>query len=146
MKIYFASDHAGFELKNKLVSFVGELGFETEDLGPTEFNPEDDYPEFISRASKKVAEDLSNSKAIILGKTGEGEAMVANRTPGIRAAVYYGGSINVVLLSREHNDSNMLSLGAGFLSEEEAREAVRLWLHTDFSGEERHVRRINQMQ
>jgi len=146
MKIYFASDHAGFEMKNALVEYVKELGFEVEDCGAYEMNPEDNYPEFIKRAAQKVSEDSENSKAIILGGSGQGEAIVANRFPNARAAVFYGCNLEVIKLSREHNDANVLSLGARFLSLDEAKEAVKLWLETEFLGEERHRRRIEQIE
>jgi ribose 5-phosphate isomerase B len=145
MKIYFASDHAGFEMKNTLMEFVKELGFEVEDCGAYELNPEDDYPEFIKKAAQAVSENPEDSKAIILGGSGQGEAMAANRFPNVRAAVFYGGPKEVIMLSRGHNDANILSLGARFLSLDEAKEAVRLWLETPFSGEERHRRRIKEI-
>jgi ribose 5-phosphate isomerase B len=145
MKIYFASDHAGFEMKGKLLEFVKNLGYETEDCGAYELNPEDDYPVFIKRAAERVSIDPLNSKAIILGGSGQGEDMVAEKYPDVRSAEYYGGNLEIVKLSREHNDANVLSLGARFLSLEEAKEAVKLWLSTPFSGEERHQRRIDQI-
>ena len=146
MKIYFASDHAGFEMKKTLVGFVKELGFDVEDLGPYELNPEDDYPEFVEKAAQKVSEDSENARAVILGGSGQGEAIVANRFPNVRAVVFYGGSREVIKLSREHNDANILSLGAKFLKLEDAQEAVKLWLETKFSGEERHKRRIKEIE
>jgi len=145
MKIFFASDHAGFELKGKLLEFVKELGFSVEDCGAYELNPEDDYPEFIKRAAKSVSEDPENAKAIILGGSGQGEAMAANRFQNIRASVFYGGPKEIITLSREHNDANVLSLGARFLSSDEAKEAVKLWLQTPFSSEERHQRRNEEI-
>ena len=145
MKIYFASDHAGFLMKNELLQFVKELGFEVEDCGAYELNPEDNYPEFIKKAAKKVSIDPENSKAIILGGSGQGENMVANKFPNVRSAEYYGGDLNIIKLSREHNNANILSLGARFLSLSEAKEAVKLWLETVFSKEERHERRISQI-
>lgn len=145
MKIYFASDHAGFEMKGKLLEFVKELGYETEDCGAYELNPEDDYPVFIKRAAERVSIDPPNSKAIILGGSGQGEDMVAEKYPDVRSAEYYGGNLEIVKLSREHNDANILSLGARFLSLDEAKEAVKLWLSTPFSNEERHKRRIDQI-
>jgi ribose 5-phosphate isomerase B len=93
----------------------------------------------------RVLNDPENTRAIIFGKSGQGEAMVVNRFPGIRAIVYHGKNLEVIRLGREHNDSNILSIGAGFVEYEEAREAVRLWISTSFSGEERHVKRIEQM-
>ncbi len=143
--IYFATDHAGFELKNVLVPFVStELGFTVVDCGATGFNETDDYPDFIKLAIERV-QKASGSLGIILGGSGQGEAMVANRFKGIRATVYYGGVREIIALSREHNDANVLSLGARFVSEEEAKEAVAEWLTTSFTGEERHTRRINKI-
>lgn len=142
MKIHFATDHAGFTLKNELLSFVrDELKLEVEDHGATELDETDDYPDFVSAAASAVSAN-SNDKAIILGGSGEGEAIVANRQQGVRAVVYYGGNLEIIKLSREHNDANVLSLGARFLNLEDAKEAVRLWLQTNFTYEERHVRRI----
>lgn len=147
MKIYFASDHAGFELKGILMEMVEtELGLEVEDCGAFAQNDDDDYPEFVKVAAKYVSEGEGEAIAIILGGSGQGEAIVANRFPGVRAALYYGGPLDIVTLGREHNDSNILSLGARFISEEEAREAVRLWLDTPFSGEARHERRIAMIE
>lgn len=145
MKIFFAADHAGFEMKNELISYAKELGYEVEDCGAYELNPDDDYPEFIKKAAKAVSEDSENSKAIILGGSGQGEDMVANKFPNVRSAEYYGGNLEIIKLSREHNDANVLSLGARFISLDEAKEAVKLWLETKFSGEERHKRRIENI-
>ena len=143
MKIYFASDHAGFELKDVLMRMVVEdFELAVEDCGAYEFDDTDDYPDFIKVAAAAVANDPEESIAIILGGSGQGEAMAANRFPGVRACVYYGGPLDIVSLSREHNDANVLSLGARFLSEDEAKEALKIWLDTPFSGEERHDRRI----
>lgn len=149
MKVYFAADHAGFELKNDLINFVrGELNFSVEDCGAFENDPQDDYPQIISVAARALLEDMQNgikSCAIILGGSGEGEAMVANRFSHVRAAVYYGGSEDILRVSRGHNDANVLSLGARFLSPEEAKNAVHIWLMAPFSGDDRHVRRIAEI-
>jgi len=145
MKIYFASDHAGFEMKNQLVEYVKELGYETGDCGAYELNPNDDYPEFVKKAAQAVSEATDGSRAIVLGGSGQGEDMVADKFPNVRSAEYYGGNLEVVKLSREHNNANVLSLGARFLSLDEAKEAVKLWLETPFNGEERHRRRIEQI-
>jgi ribose 5-phosphate isomerase B len=158
MKIYFASDHAGFEMKNELLKFVKELGYEAEDCGAHTFDPNDDYPEFIKMAAQAVSEDPENRKAIILGGSGQGEAIVANRFPNVRAVVYYGirydsnqwfvfikNPFQILKLSREHNDANVLSLAARFISKKEAEKAVQIWLETPFSGDERHRKRINQI-
>ena len=146
MKIYFASDHAGFEMKKELIPFVKELGFEVEDVGPFSFNPDDDYPDFVKQAAFSVSIDPEHSKAIVLGMTGQGEDMVADKFPHVRSAEYYGGPLDIIKLSREHNDANILSLGAKFLSLDEAKTAVKLWLETPFSEEERHKRRIEEIE
>jgi len=146
LKIVFASDHAGFEMKNALKEYVVSLGYEVEDCGAYELDPDDDYTLFVKRAAEAVSKDPENTKAIILGGSGQGEDMVANKFEGVRAAEYYGGNLEIVKLSREHNDANVLSLGARFLSLEEAKEAVKLWLETPFSNEERHARRISEIE
>lgn len=144
--LYLASDHAGFELKEKLKQYLRELGFEVKDCGAFLYDETDDYPDFIAVAAQAVSEDPQNARAIILGGSGQGEAMVANRFRGVRVAVYYGGNEKILTLSREHNDANVLSLGARFLTEDEAKRAVKLWLETAFSGEERHVRRLKKIK
>ncbi len=147
MTIYFATDHAGFELKNTIIAFVrDELGYDVVDCGAETLDPEDDYPDFISLAARAVSEDPVNRRAIIFGGSGQGEAMVANKFPHVRAAVFYGVHKRIATLSREHNDANIISLGARFVTIEEAKDAVREWLLTPFSGEERHTRRIQKME
>lgn len=143
MKIYIGTDHAGFELKGKLIPFLKELGFEIVDKGAFELNNDDDYPDFIKPVALAVAED-EGSAGIIIGGSGQGEAMCANRTKGIRTCEFYGGNLDVIKISRQHNNANILSLGARFINEVEAREAVRIFLDTLFSDEERHIRRINK--
>ncbi len=140
-KVYFASDHAGFALKAELITLVTSLGYEAEDIGPFVLDEGDDYPDFVTPCAKKVA-GTAESFGIILGGSGQGEAMAANRITDVRAGVFYGGQLELVTLMREHNDANVLSLGARFLSVEEASEAARLFLSTSFSGEESHARRI----
>lgn len=144
MKVYIGTDHAGFEIKEKLVPFLKSLGHEVEDFGAHTLEPLDDYPDFIHPVAVAVAGDHT-ARGIILGGTGQGEAICANRVKGIRAAVYYGGPFDVVVLSREHNDANILSLGARFIDANEAQEVARVWLATPFSAEERHVRRIKKI-
>ena len=152
MKIYIASDHAGFELKEALIPFLRELGHEAKDFGAYEYDELDDYPDFIAPAVQAVIKEEETdefkekeARAIILGGSGQGEAMCANRFLGVRAAVYYGGPKEILTLSREHNDANVLSLGARFLSEEEMKDAVEAWLETSFSGEARHKRRNEKL-
>lgn len=146
MKVFFASDHAGYELKGDLVSYVSkELGHEVHDLGAETLDENDDYPHIMKLAAEAVSSE-GDARGIILGGSGQGEAIVANRFPGIRAAVFYGGPDEIIKLSRQHNDANVLSLGARFIDTETAKEMVKLWLSTDFSGDERHVRRIAQIE
>ncbi|MFH0845898.1 MAG: RpiB/LacA/LacB family sugar-phosphate isomerase [Patescibacteria group bacterium] len=143
-KILISSDHAGFELKEELISYIKDIGLEVEDCGPFEYKSEDDYPDFIKPVAQKISENPS-LKAIIIGKSGQGEAMCANRFKKVRAMVYNCLNLNIIKLSREDNDSNILSLGAGFITTEDAQEAVRVWLETPFLGEERHLRRIHKI-
>lgn len=145
MTIYLAADHAGFQLKEKIKARLRAAGYQVEDQGAFKLTPGDDYPDFVSITARLVAANPEESRAIVFGGSGQGEAMVANREPGVRAAVYYGGDERIIALSREHNDANILSLGARFLSEEEAWQAVESWLETAFSNNERHTRRINKI-
>lgn len=149
MKILFATDHAGFELKEKLVPFVKSLGYEVEDFGAHEYDEDDDYPDSISKVAREISENPDAVRGIILGGSGQGEAIIANRYPNVRAIVFNGQCEapnekvpNEIVISREHNDANILSLGARFLDDGAAKEAVKLWLNTEFPREERHVRRI----
>lgn len=144
MKIALGADHAGFEMKEALKAFLHEEGHEIVDCGAKVCDNADDYPDFIAPAARAVS-DGGVDRAIILGGSGQGEAMVANRFPRVRAAVFYGGTRDVLLLSREHNDANVLSLGARFLSVEEAKDIVSLWLVTPFSNDPRHVRRVKKL-
>ena len=143
MKIYLGSDHAGYELKEKLKIFLGEKGYEMKDFGAFSLNPEDDYPDFVRSVAEAVAAD-PESRGVVFGGSGQGEAIICNRSKGVRAAVYYGGNQEIVKLSREHNDANVLSFGARFVSEEEAKEALTLWLATPFEGG-RHQRRVEKI-
>ena len=145
MKVYLASDHAGFELKGKLIEYVKSLGYEAIDKGAFTLDPADDYPDFISEATREVSND-PDSRAVIIGGSGQGEAIVANRFANVRAAVYYGGNPEIIKLSRDHNDANILSLGARFVSEDEAGEVVKAWLEAPFSNDERHIRRIKKIE
>ncbi len=160
MRVYFATDHAGFELKNILLAYVrDELKYDVEDCGAFVNDPSDDYPEIIAGAARKLSADAvqeRNSRAVVIGASGQGEAMVANRFKGVRCALYYGKpgreqtdlsgrQLSMLASTREHNDANALSLGARFLSIEEAREALKEWLERPFSGEERHQRRIRKI-
>lgn len=149
--IYIASDHAGFELKSKIIQFLRDSGREIEDLGPAAMNESDDYPDFIRPLAEKVSADPARI-GIAIGASGEGEAMVANRVRGVRAAVYYGGetkqtdatgnTLTIVQSARAHNHANILSLGARFISEDDAKRAVQTFLDTPISTDARHVHRV----
>jgi ribose 5-phosphate isomerase B len=160
MKVYFAADHAGFEMKQALLNFVrGELGHEVEDCGAFALDPADDYPAIIGVAAHKLSLDAKRgleSRVIVLGASGQGEAMAANRFAGVRCAIYYGApakeqvdaggkQLDMISSTREHNNANALSLGARFLSLEDAEAVVKKWLETSFSGEPRHARRIEAL-
>ena len=162
-KVYFAADHAGFALKNALIKHVRTLGYEVEDLGAFELNPDDDYPDFVTQVAERIAgcgtSDVPHpARGIIVGGSGQGEAMCANRVKGIRAAVFYGpmrvtaaldldgghseDGFDSIRLPRRHNDANILSIGARFVSGDEADRAVRIFLETPFSDSHRHARRL----
>lgn len=149
MKIYIGTDHAGYVLKEKLVSSLKGQGYEVIDKGAFEYNEGDDYPDFVIPVAEAVSKDPDQVKGIILGATGQGEAIAANKFPHVRAVVYYGKSecvvddeADVILRSRQHNNSNILSLGARYLTEEEMMSVVDLWLKTPFSNHEKHIRRL----
>lgn len=160
MKIYFAADHGGFEMKKILMPFVASLGYEVQDCGAFSLDMQDDYPVFVQDAARKVAADIASGKdarGIVIGGSGQGEAFAANKIRGIRAVVYYGEpakkqldadgkEIDMITSTRDHNDSNVLSLGGRFITEEEAKAAVQKWLAAPFSGAERHQRRHTMLE
>lgn len=160
MKLALATDHAGFEQLKWLKEVLEAAGHDCVDYGPGSFDADDDYPGFILAAARAVAND-DCERGIIMGGSGQGEAISANRVKGVRCALYYGparptGAIDaegneatddyeILRLSREHNDANMLSLAARFLTKEQIENAVRIWLQAPFPGAERHARRIKQI-
>ena len=143
MKIALATDHAGFDLKEQIKKKLLKQNFEVKDFGAFDYDAVDDYPDFILPAAKFVAKN-SDYLGVILGGSGQGEAMAANRITGVRAAVFYNGPLDIVKLSRQHNNANILSIGARFLSLDEAMNVIDIWLKTDFEGD-RHQRRINKL-
>lgn len=146
-KVFIGADHAGFELKEFLKPVISELGFEVEDKGAHSLDGGDDYPDYCVPVAQAVIE-YPNSFGIVIGGSGQGEAIVANKFPGVRAVVFNGNAnpnLDEIRLSREHNDANVLSLGARFLSADQAKDAVKQWLSTEFPGDERHVRRIEKI-
>ena len=158
-KVLIGSDHAGFELKEKLVVFLKTLGYEVKDFGAFKYDANDDYPDFLIPLGKEISEN-SDLKGIVIGGSGQGEAIVVNKFKNVRCALFYSPIIPVgvaditgrkstdpfemLRLTREHNDANVLSLGARFLKDEDAFKAVQTWLEASFSGDERHVRRLKK--
>lgn len=144
MKIYLATDHAGFNHKEFLKAFLLQEGYQVVDCGATHYDAEDDFPDYIASAAEAVSRDPLDSKAVIFGGSGQGEAMLANQYKNVRAAVYYGGSHDILKLSREHNDANVLSFGARFVDESEVPVAVSLWLSTAPLKDAKYARRIKK--
>ena len=139
MRVYLGSDHAGFELKATLVSWLTEAGHEPVDCGPGRYDPQDDYPAYVMRAAQGVVDD-PGSLGIVIGGSGNGEQIAANKVPGIRAALAW--TANTAALARQHNDANVLSLGAREYSTEDAVALAKIFLETPFSDEIRHARRL----
>ncbi len=139
MRVYLGSDHAGFELKNHLVEHLRKQGHDVVDVGPAGYDAEDDYPPFCLATGAKVVAD-PGSLGVVIGGSGNGEQIAANKVPGVRAALVWNTS--TAQLARQHNDANVVSIGARQHSPEEATELVLLFLRTPFSEDERHIRRI----
>jgi ribose 5-phosphate isomerase B len=160
MNIALATDHAGFEQLKDLQFFLESQGYNCQNFGPKTLNINDDYPDYIFLAAQAVASG-SCEKGIIMGSSGQGEAMAANRLKGVRCGVFYGPAVigriidangrvssspyEIVRLTRQHNDANMLSIAARFVSMSDIQNVVKLWLDTPFSGEPRHVRRNDKL-
>ena len=160
MKIAVSTDHAGFEHLKHLKEYLNEQGHECKDFGPVSFNEADDYPDFIFPAAEAVAKG-DCEVGIILGGSGQGEAMAANRIKGVRCTLFYGlataktavdaeGNLSddpyeILKLSRQHNHANILSLSSRFLTVDEVKQAIQVWLATPYSDAERHVRRVRKL-
>lgn len=142
MRVHIGCDHAGFELKNYLVAELTKEGHELVDHGPQTYDAEDDYPAFCIATGEAVVAD-PGSLAIVIGGSGNGEQIAANKAVGTRAALAYDH--DTATLARQHNDANVISLGARMHTQEEALELAKLFLDTPFSGDPRHVRRIGQL-
>src|SRR5438128_12290877 len=142
MRIYIGSDHAGYELKARLLAGLKELGHEPVDLGPHAYVPSDDYPPYVLRAAKGAA-DEPGSLGIVIGGSGNGEQIAANKVPGIRAALVW--SEETATLARQHNDAQVIAVGGRMHTVEEMTRFVEVFLQTAFTGEERHVRRIGML-
>jgi ribose 5-phosphate isomerase B len=142
MRVHLGSDHAGIELKEHLLGWLRDNGHEPVDHGPFVYDPVDDYPVFCIRAAEGVAKD-PGSVGVVVGGSGNGEQIAANKVEGVRAALVWNADIAV--LAREHNDANVISVGGRMHSLEEMTHFVDVFIRTPFSGDERHVRRIAMM-
>ncbi len=161
-KILLASDHAGFELKEEIQKYLIDEGYKVEDIGALFYEPTDDYPDFIRPLAERIGKEHKNDTlGIIFGGSGQGEAIVANRIPGVRCAVFYGAkspttavdvtnhvshaSFEMITLAKLHNNANILSIGARFVTEGDAKEAIRIFIETEHKPDERHDRRIKKI-
>jgi ribose 5-phosphate isomerase B len=142
MRVHLGSDHAGFELKAHLADRLQDLGYEVVDHGPVEYDPVDDYPPYVLRAAAAVVND-AGSLGVVIGGSGNGEQIAANKVPGVRAALAWND--DTAGLSREHNDANVVSVGARMHTLDEATRLVERFLTTPFSGDIRHARRIEMI-
>ncbi|TSC88706.1 MAG: ribose 5-phosphate isomerase [Microgenomates group bacterium Gr01-1014_5] len=142
MKVYIGADHGGYALKESLKEHLSEFGTQVEDLGAHSLEPEDDYPDFVIPVAQRVASE-QDAFGIVIGRSGNGEAIAANKIKRVRAAICM--NVEMAKKAREHNDANVLSLGADYISLDEAKEMVKVFLETDFSGEERHKRRLEKI-
>src|SRR5436305_5359052 len=140
MRVYLGSDHAGYELKTHLMEFVGKLGHEAVDCGPASYQPDDDYPPYCFEVGERVVADPGSLGAVI-GGSGNGEQIAANKVRGVRAALAW--SEETARLGRQHNDANVVSIGARMHSAADAARFVEVFLATPFSGEARHAHRID---
>ncbi|GAA1769245.1 ribose-5-phosphate isomerase [Luedemannella helvata] len=142
MRVYIGSDHAGFELKQHLVDYLTGQGHDVVDVGPHVYDAEDDYPAFCFHTGARVLDD-PGSLGIVIGGSGNGEQIAANKVPGIRAALAW--NLATAGLARQHNDANVVAIGARMHTPEEAAAIATEFLGTSFSGQERHARRIKQV-
>lgn len=141
MIFYLASDHAGFDHKERMKLWLQTKDLKVVDCGAYTYDREDDYPDFIIKAAAAVNENPETTRAIIFGGSGQGEAMLANRFAHVRAAVYYGGNNDIITLSREHNDANVLSIGARFVTIEDVSLVAEQWIGATFSKDKKYARR-----
>jgi ribose 5-phosphate isomerase B len=144
--VHLASDHAGLDHKQAIAEWLRNEGYTVVDHGAHEYDPLDDFPDFVSLAAEAVSRKPQTERAVVFGGSGQGEAMVANRFPNVRATVLYADMPDIVTLGREHNDSNVLSIGARFLTVEVAMKHVWEWLHTDASADQKYHRRNKKIE
>ena len=144
MKVFLGADHRGFELKEKIKNYLSSLGYDIEDAGAFEYEKTDDYPDFARKVAERVASDPQNNRGVLICGSGVGVAIAANKVKGIRA----GTAINAKQIkdSVDDEDTNVLAISADYIPEEEAKEIVKSFIDAKFSGEERHMRRINKIK
>jgi ribose 5-phosphate isomerase B len=142
VRVFLGSDHAGFELKGQVLAWLSENGHDPVDCGPSAYVEDDDYPVYVIRAATNVIA-TPGSLGIVIGGSGNGEQIAANKVPGIRAALAW--TTETAQLARLHNDANVLSLGARMYSEDDAVSFVRAFVETEFSGAARHARRLTEI-
>ena len=142
MKLFIASDHGGYNLKQELKEYLNNLGHTVEDLGAHTLDPSDDYSDFVIPLAQKVAQN-PQSLGVAIGRSGNGEAMAANKVKGIRTAL--ATNQEMAKKAKEHNNANILSLGADYINSDQAKEIVKAFLDTSFSADERHIRRLGKI-
>ena len=142
--IYFGTDHRGYKLKEVLKIYLKELNFNFEDFGALELIPDDDYPDYAVLVAKKVSEDPENNRGILICGSGVGVDIVANKFKGVRSALLF--NVEQARMSRNDDNTNILSLAADFTDENSAKEIIKIWLETPFSRLERHVRRVEKIK
>jgi len=142
VRVYLGSDHAGFELKGRLIAWLSEAGHEPVDCGPPAYQEDDDYPPYVMRAADSVVQD-PGSLGIVIGGSGNGEQIASNKIPGVRAALAW--TAETAQLARQHNDANVLSLGARMYPIDDAISFAKVFIETPFSGIERHARRLAEI-
>lgn len=146
MVIHLATDHAGFGHKIAVASWLKGEGYEVIDHGAIVLDTQDDFPDFVSLAAVAVGKQPTTTRAIIFGGSGQGEAIMANRYSNVRAVVYYGGDESIPTLSRQHNDSNVLSIGARFVTIDETKKVIWEWLHTEVLKDKKYHRRNQKIE
>jgi len=142
VRVYLGSDHAGFELKSRIIAWLTEAGHEPVDCGPTAYHDDDDYPPYVMRAARGAVSD-PGSLGIVIGGSGNGEQIASNKIPGVRAAVAWTNE--TAQLARAHNDANVLSLGARMYPIDDAVGFAKVFIETPFSGAARHARRLAEI-
>ena len=146
MVIHLATDHAGYSHKEAIAAWLRSQGYEIVDHGADVFDSEDDYPDFIRLAAAAISAQPEDNRGIIFGGSGQGEAMLANVYPDVRATVFYGGDESIPVLSRQHNDANVLSIGARFVDIDTTKRVIWEWLHTGTFTDEKYQRRNQKIE